>query len=223
MKLARFAVLLLVSTALMAWPASVSADTLTIGLSTGGPITTVASGPGAASVTQSFGSFSNVHVSGQGQTTLTAPDLLFSDSIDTATSTGGNLMIFVTDSGLTTPTGTLLFTTSSTANTLPAGWTLTATALLSSTNALFSGVELSSATFSAIGVDSQTRFAITGPGPYSVTQEYTLHAAGAGDTNDTIDVSAPGVAAGEPSPLVGLGLGILGVGFLARRRLQSIC
>lgn len=220
MKLARFVVLLLISTAVVAWP--VYADTVTIGLSTGGPITTVASGSGAATVTQPFDNFSNVHVSGQGVSTLTPPDLLFSDTIDTAATGGGTLNIFVTDSGLTSPTGALTFTSSFTSNTLPAGWTLTTATFLSATNALFTGTPLSSKTFSAIGVDTEMAPGATGSGPYSITEEYTIHATGAGDTNDTIDMGAPAVGVPEPSALIALVLGFVGIGFLGRRRVLSM-
>lgn len=218
MRWVRFVALLLVSTAIMSWP--VWADTVNIGLEEGGgPIATVASATGQTSFTGSFGSFSSVTVAGHGQGVLTAPDLLFADTIDTATASGGTLMVWVTDQGLSAPLGTLPFTSSFTANVVPAGWTITESTFVSSTNALFGGTPLSAATFSAIGTGIQTAMAVTGPGPYSVTEEFIISASGAGDANNTIDLSATSVSATEPSPLIGLAVGLVGVGFLLRRRL----
>jgi hypothetical protein len=193
------------------------ADTVSIGLQQGGGIATVATGSGTASFNGAFGSFSSVSVSGHGQTSLTPPDLLFSNNIETATAAGGTLMIWITDQDLISPTGTLPFTSSFTSNLLPAGWTLTESTFLSSSNALFAGAPLSSANFNAIGTNVQTANAATGPGPYSVTEEFIVTANGAGDANNTIDLSAPPVATPEPSALACLALGILSLAAFYRR------
>jgi hypothetical protein len=207
-------VLLLVSTAALSWP--VYADTVSIGLVEGaGSPTTVASGTGNATFNGPFGTFSNLHIDGAGQSELTLTDMLFSNNIDTATAAGGTLSIFVTDQGLTQPIGTLPFTSSFTSNLLPSGWTLTESTFVSSANALYSGTPLSSANFSAIGTNVQTASAATGAGPYSVTEEFVIRATGAGDANNTIDLSATPTP--EPTVLVVLGCGLLGLGVLKRR------
>lgn len=222
MKCARFLVLLLVSTGVVSWPIIVHADTVSIGLVEGaGPPTLVATGTGQASFNASFGTFSNVHVTGDGQSVLTVNDLLFSDNIDTSTAAAGSLHIFITDQGLAQPVGTLPFDSSFTANTLPAGWTLTLATFISPTNALFSGNPLSEANFSAIGTNAELANAATGTGPFSVTEEFSVNATGAGDSNNTIDLSATPVSTPEPSPLIAIGFGLVGVGFLIRRRVES--
>src|SRR5215475_16092524 len=131
--------------------ATAYADTVSIGLQQSGGISTVASGTGSASFSGPFGSFSNVLVTGAGQSTLTPPDVLFANSIDTATAAGGTLNIFVTDQGLTNPSGSVPLVSSFTSNLLPAGWTVTEATFLSPANALFSGNPLDANTFSAIG------------------------------------------------------------------------
>lgn len=224
MKFARFALLLVISTVLISsglagWT-SVYADTVSIGLVEGaGAPTTVASGTGQASYNNPFGTFTNVHVTGAGQSTLTVNDLLFSNNIDTSTATAGTLHVFVSDQGLVSPTGSLPFSSSFTANTLPAGWTLTEETFVSSSNGLYTGTPLSSANFSAIGTNAQLATSATGAGPYSVTEEFTVNATGAGDSNNTIDLSATPVASTpEPVILVMLGSGLIGLGWLKQRR-----
>jgi len=220
MRQVRFVLLLLASTALFSWP--VFADTVSIGLSqNGGAITTVASGTGSASFDGPFGTFSLIHATGEGQSVLTPPDILFSDSIQTATSSGGGLQVFITDQGLTSPLGTVPFTSSFTANVLPSGWTMTESTLISLTNGVYVGAPLGSANFSAIGTNVQTENGVTGSGPYSVTEVFTVLAVGAGDDNLTIDLSATPVSTAEPNTLMLIGTGLLGIAYRRKRRVRK--
>jgi hypothetical protein len=216
MKLLRLSMLLVSTLVLFSWP--IYADTISIGLQEGGASpTTVATGVGDASVTQAFGTFSSVSVTGHGQSTLTPPDVLFSNAINTATAMGGTLDIFITDQGLIAPNGTIPFGSSFTVNTLPSGWTVEELTFVDANNGLYGGAPLSAFTFSSIGTNAQATAAATGITPYSVTEEFIVHATGAGDSNDTIDLTAtPVVGAPEPSVVFLLGIGLMGVGLLKR-------
>src|SRR5262245_20765797 len=220
-RIARITALLVATIAL--WSPPVLADSVFIGLAQGAAApTTVAFSAGAATITMPFGTFSNVHVSAQGQSTLTPPDLLFSDTIDTSSATAGILHIFVTDLDLISPLGAFSFFSSFTSNTLPNGWTLTTNTYFSPTNALYRGTPLATHTFSTIGVDEETAQAPTQPGLYSVTEEFVINATGAGDSNDTIDLSATTIPVPTPEPssfaLLLCGLFLL----LLRRRVGKI-
>lgn len=220
MRRIRFLMLLFMTTAIVSWPVIAQADTVSIGLlEGGGSPTTVASGTGQAHVSQSFGTFSNVVVDGQGQSMLTAPDVLFANTINTATSAGGTLEIFVTDQGLTSPSGFLPAFSSFTVNTLPAGWTVVEETFLDPNNGLYGGNPLSMASFSAIGTNAQTTTTTTGS-MYSVTELFRVTATGAGDSNLTTDLSLTPAAVGaaEPGSIILLGLGLCGIAMVMRRR-----
>jgi hypothetical protein len=74
---------------------------------------------------------------------------------------------------------------------------------------------LSQATFSSIGTASPAGAPETLAGPFSVTEEYTITADGTGNANLTIDLSA---AVPEPATLTLFASGLLGFGWLGRRR-----
>jgi hypothetical protein len=216
MKRVRLVVLLLIFTVAMARPIVAHADTVSIGI--GSVPVTVASGTGTASFNGPSGSFSNIHITGNGQSVLVSLDLLLSDTIDTTTSGAASITIFITDQGLVAPLGTLPFVEGYTANLLPAGWTVVESTFVSATNALYSGIPLSSHTFATIGTDSEMANAATGGGPYSVTEEYVLTASSTGDANNTIDLSAQ---VPEPGVLAGLGVSLLTLGAIRERRKRS--
>jgi hypothetical protein len=80
------------------------------------------------------------------------------------------LNIFVTASGLTDPTGTTTLLSSLTSQTLPAGWSVTASTWLDLGNGIFTEVTaLGSDTFNAIGASVQSAVE-TLTGTYSLTE-----------------------------------------------------
>ena len=145
-----------------------------------------------------------------------------SASLNVSSTTGGTLDVFVTFSGITAPLGSALgFLSTFTLNSVSGGASVTESTYLDSGNsslpssaASVPGVLLNSATLSTLTTDSLSATGNTGIGPYSITEEYAITAAGASTTNATIDVTAtplPGALS-----LFGGGLGVLGL--LARRK-----
>jgi hypothetical protein len=202
----------------------VNGATISIGLQeagvNGGAITTETTGTGAASITGvTYGTFTLNNVTAL---TLPAPGVLNSTQANVASGTAGTINVFVTLTGLTSPLGAANWTSSLTANALPAGWTVTESTFGSTSNTLYgTGFTLASNTFNAIGtLPPVTTTWPTGAGPYSVTEEYTITAnTTPGATNNTIDLSgvapAPGPVAGAGLPFLALGFGALWFG---RRR-----
>ena len=83
-------------------------------------------------------------------------------------------------------------------------------------NGLFTGTALSSHNFSDIGTDVQLALGNAGlVGPYSLTEQYTLHSNSVGSALSTINISA---AIPEASTWAMMMLGFFGVGFIAFRR-----
>jgi hypothetical protein len=207
------------------WVSTAGAETITIGLCSGATcstITTEASGTNSASFSGSTAAFTTINVSGAGPAN---PLNLLSDDIDIASGVSATniLHVFVTEQGVTGPVGAAInFASSFTSNALSAGWTLTEQTFLDPANGLFTTTgPLSSAPFTTIGTQSANAIGNTGsPGPYSVTEEYTITTHGFGNTNDTIDLSAT-AATPIPGalPLFAAGIGMMGL--LARRRKRN--
>ena len=83
----------IVAAAGLAWAPLAQANTISVGMQqagvNGGAITTVASGASSASFTGSYGTFSTNIVSGAQDPSVTFPDLLFSNALDTSSSAAG--------------------------------------------------------------------------------------------------------------------------------------
>jgi hypothetical protein len=189
-----------------ALPAAANAAVVTIALQestvNGGLVTTVGTGSGTATAAGTYGSFT---YNATGFTNPLVTDLVNGNSINVVTGSGGVLDVFITASGLTTPTQT--FFSSFTENVLPANVTVQELTFFNST-------PLASMSFTNNGVGVQTTSLDSGAGPYSVTEEYIITATGnGGNANSTIVVSVP-----EPSTWAMMILGFIGVGFLAYRR-----
>ncbi len=192
------------------------ADTISIGLQEGGGITTVASGPSPQSFTGSFGTFSQVSVSGVGTFSLNLPSL-GSQTIDVASSgIAGTLNVWVTDTGITSPTGLTAFLSSFTSQLLPLGWTVTTSTYVDNSNAAYgTATLLNSSTFATIGAFVGTNSATTAS-PYSATELFVITAnTTSGVTNDTIQLSAMP----EPGTLALFGSGLISLVGLRRRKL----
>jgi len=164
------------------------------------------------------------------------PFSLLSDDLETSFSgtKGAKLYVFVTDMGITAPTGPtgdVVFTSSFTENTLNPNWTVNEYTYVDTSNGMFttpaagalSSFDFNSANTasghvgpSPIVVDKTVPFG----SPYSVTEEYVITAGGAGTVNGTIDLSA----VPEPATwaMMLLGVGMVGAGLRSSRRGVSL-
>jgi hypothetical protein len=222
--------LLLAGAMAFALPVLASADPVYVGLSeagvNGGNITTEVAGGanGIASFSGIYGTFTSVSALVIGSPALTEPDL-DTTSIDVSTKSAGTLKIYVSELGQTTQNFTD-FVSGFTSN-------IQNGSIISVTEATYAGAcgaictpflttnLLSTATFSAIG--SMTDLApntITSK-PYWTTEVFTITAQKAknelsNDANDSIDLSSTAVP--EPVSLSMLGLGLVALGAVRRRR-----
>jgi hypothetical protein len=215
---------LLTATTLVAvpllWASAAHATLISIGLQeagvNGGVVTTVAtdSGTGAASISDSYGTFTN-SISAIGSPVLTEPQL-DSASINVSTAVAGEITVYVTETGLTTPTGINKFLSSFTSNLFSGAVTsVIEETLLSTTNQLYLGTALAATKFTT---SNQTAYATTTTAPltlYSETEKYFITFAGSGDVNDTIDLKQ---AVPEPASLAIMGAGLIGLSMIRRRK-----
>src|SRR5437879_6252430 len=152
------------------------ADTISIALqeagTNGGVRTTVASGtsPLAYVAPTGYGTFSQVSVSGTGTFSLDLP-AFGSNTLDVGSSgVAGTLSVWISDTGITSPTGLTAFLSAFTSTVLPAGWTVTESTYVDNTNAVYgTATLLNSATFATIGGTTGSN-SWTTTSPYSVTE-----------------------------------------------------
>jgi PEP-CTERM motif-containing protein len=191
-----------------------------------GHITLEAASPGFAFFDGNYGTFKqsspaigvgvNGFVAGPGPA-------LDTNSVNVSSSTAGTLTIYVTERGLTSPSGINYFISSFTTNLLSQGWTVEESTYVDTADGLYNvsktGLDptatlLGSHTFPAIGTSTSINASPSLSSPYSETAVFTIKATGKGQDNSTIDIAVP-----EPESLALAGMAMFGFGLaLARRR-----
>jgi hypothetical protein len=122
----------------------------------------------------------------------------------------GTLILWFTETDVTSPTGTINVTSGLTSNLIEGDISsVKLSTFLDPTNGVSppTGTLLDSMTFFGVGTQSSTTSIATGPGPYSLEEVYTIVATGAGTANLTIDLTA----VPEPASLVFVGAAFLGL------------
>jgi len=190
----------------------------------GGSITQVASGATSASVSQlAIGGANGFTLSAQGDAFLPYPELLDSTSIDVKRGTGaGTLDVYVTRDNLTTNYSPATFLSSFGITRMTTGWNVTLATYVDDNNGKFTtsgaGVfNTASNNFTSLGALAVNGYAPV-TGTYSVTERYTIHATGAGQSNSAINMTAVPEPASWAMMITGFGF----MGALMRRRRSAM-
>jgi hypothetical protein len=152
---------------------------------------------------------------------LTSGSLL-TDTIDVNTSAAGTLIIWVTETGLTSPLGGVNFTSGLASNLLEGAISsVTLSTFVSPTNGVSppNGTPLDTATFTGLGTETLSTVDNPGSGPYSLQEVFVIHATGAGNTNLSIDLTSSVIP--EPSTWAMMLLGFGGLGITGWRSHHS--
>lgn len=218
---------------LVTFAANAGAVTLSIGVSTGGPIATLATSAAVdplqvnGAVVGNF-TFNNV-------TAGTGPSTFATNTFDTATLTGGTITLYASVQGVTfgnaSASQIVDILSGFTVNLLQAGWTVTEQSFFDAGNVQYGqSVAMGSAAFAAIGSSAQSNSVFVGGAPYSLTEVFTITApsegiaqlsiAMTGEICGTIRACAPPLNTPLPGGLPLL-ITALGAGGLLRRRRKA--
>lgn len=200
-------------------PSRASADGIVISLQeNNGAITQVAAGNGSVVYVGDFGDYILNAVSGLGSPTLAEPGLQ-SSTIDISGigKTADTLNIFVTELGLTSPSGVNTFASTFASDGFLGG-------ILSVTERTFigdpgTGTLLASSTFTGAGSNTSLNNTPNLSGSYDETLEYSIVTNGIGGVAGSIAIASAGpVNTPEPSTLLLLGLSLGGLLLVSRKR-----
>lgn len=203
--------------ALLVAAAPASAAVIDIGVSTGGPITTLATGPSSlTSWTGSWGGLTaNVIAAADPDPAMPR---LGSTAINANTAGGtGTVWFYVSEVGLTSTTATKDFISALTENDLPAGWSVSETTWEDNSNAAY-GTTTMLATKSSPPAPFAAVFnsgPVTLTSPYSLTEEYQISFSGTGASLSTEKITG---AIPEASTWAMMLIGMGGLGFAGLRK-----
>ncbi len=205
---------------------------LTISLQNGnGPlplVTETTSNNGTASFSGSLGSFTTINVYAAGSPTVSLPSLLDTNSFQVSSSSGGTLMVVITESDLTTPLGAYPIASGFTLNGVNLATTGSREATYLTTDDGASSIDGAPLDSTSILLDSESFTSAGGSitdvanmpnltGPYALTAIYTIVLGDDGNANGTIDLSS----VPEPGSLALFGAAFLGLGLSGRARRRA--